>query len=514
MSLNSSENDNTPDSQVDGPASVNPEAAPEAQSDASRMKVIWLIALPFVLVLMAVAVGFTRRNEPIVAVPAAVKAPAADRASPRQFHVAVNGEPVNPGTPELPLDLNTALSANTPAGPGDTIWVHGGTYRGAYRSQLTGTADAPIVVRVVPGERAVIDTTDSKGDGLFVNGAWAWYWGFEILNSEANRLSKAQHNLDITRGTGVTSHAPGAKFINLIIHDMKIGLGLWASSPDSEVYGSLIYHNGFAADDRGHGHGIYAQNKTGTQHLTDNILFGGFSHGIHVYGSDAAHLDNLQLEGNVVFNSGVLDAYYQRNILIGGGRKAEKPRLVRNYTYYSPFKRGGENAVGYSAGCSDLHAKDNYFAHEGRYPLILENCDGVLEDNVMVGFVNDAFMARYAKNTYIRENPTGTKVIVRPNRYEPGRSNVIVYNWDDRPSVELDISATGLQKGQRYVIRDVQNYFGPPILTGTYDPGQAVQLPMTGDKATPPGGNVPSIPLHTGREFGVFIVEPTALPPR
>jgi hypothetical protein len=306
----------------------------------------------------------------------------------------------------------------------------------------------------------------------------------------------------------VTSHAPGAKFINLIIHDMKNGLGLWASSPDSEVYGSLIYHNGFTADDRGHGHGIYAQNRTGSQHIADNILFGGFSHGIHAYGSDAAYLNNINLEGNVVFNSAVLDSYYQRNILIGGGRKAEKPRLVRNYTYYSPFRRGGENAVGYSAGCADLFAKENYFAHPGRYPVILQNCDGVVEDNVMIGFVDNPFMARYAKNTYIRENPTGLKVIVRPNRYEPGRANIIVYNWDQRPSVSLDLSAAGLPPGKAYAIRDAQNYRGEPIVTGTYDSGQPVELPMSGVTAAPPGGNVPSIPAHTGREFGVFVVEP------
>jgi len=33
----------------------------------------------------------------------------------------------------------------------------------------------------------------------------------------------------------------------------------------------------------------------------------------------------------------------------------------------------------------------------------------------------------------------GTKVFVRPNRYESGRANIVVYNWDNSPKVSVDV---------------------------------------------------------------------------
>ena len=45
---------------------------------------------------------------------------------------------------------------------------------------------------------------------------------------------------------------------------------------------------------------------------------------------------------------------------------------------------------------------------------------------------------------------------VRPNRYQPGRAHVIVYNWDLQPQVSVDLSMAGLGSGQRFEIRDVQ----------------------------------------------------------
>ena len=71
-----------------------------------------------------------------------------------QYHVAPDGHVSAPGTLREPLSLTRALSAAGPARPGDTIWLHRGTYPGAYTSTLTGQPDKPIIVRQWPGERA------------------------------------------------------------------------------------------------------------------------------------------------------------------------------------------------------------------------------------------------------------------------------------------------------------------------------------------------------------------------
>ena len=51
------------------------------------------------------------------------------------------------------------------------------------------------------------------------------------------------------------------------------------------------------------------------------------------------------------------------------------------------------------------------------------------------------------------------KVLVRPNKYEPGRANLCVYNWASQKAVDADLSAVGLKTGDRYAVRDVQNFF-------------------------------------------------------
>src|SRR5205085_10031094 len=113
-------------------------------------------------------------------------------------------------------------------------------YSGAFTSNLTGTATAPITVRQYPGERATIDGAPSPTLGTFVvMGAWTTYMGFEIMNSYPNRV------VDINgRGTGLDVYGPNTKFINLIVHDAQVGVGFWTPAVNSELYGNIIYNNG------------------------------------------------------------------------------------------------------------------------------------------------------------------------------------------------------------------------------------------------------------------------------
>jgi uncharacterized protein YkwD len=86
--------------------------------------------------------------------------------------------------------------------------------------------------------------------------------------------------------------------------------------------------------------------------------------------------------------------------------------------------------------------------------------------------------------------PTGVKIAVRPNQYEQGRANIVVYNWDRQSSVEVDVSQI-IQRGARYEARNVLDYFGAPVVSGAYD-GRPISLPMTG--------------TTTGPEFNAFVL--------
>src|SRR6185436_10379250 len=135
-------------------------------------------------------------------------------------------------------------------------------YRGPFTSILVGSASTPVIVRQYPGERAVIDGSPSLSPPLTVYGSYVWFWGLEVMNSDPQRVSVQTGSAptDLKRGIGLWVEAPHSKFINMVVHDTAQGFGFWTPASDTEIYGSIIYSNGWDAPDRGHGHGIYVQN--------------------------------------------------------------------------------------------------------------------------------------------------------------------------------------------------------------------------------------------------------------
>lgn len=420
-----------------------------------------------------------------------------------QWYVASNGSASNSGAIGAPITLDKALSSSSPARPGDTVWLRGGTYSGSYTSNLTGTASAPIIVRAYPGERVVLDANNaaakSSGVVLTVLGGNTYFWGFEITSSDPARPDSGGPN----QPNGVyLSTSQNIKFINLVIHDLPgQGMGLWAENTDAEVYGCLVYYNGTNHWD----HGIYLQNKTGTKTIADNIVFNQASHGLHAYGSDVAFLDNITMTGNTVFESGGLLGGAERNILLGGLSVAHNPIVTNNYTYFRGSE--GNSNVGYSAGTVNAQIKNNYFIAGNAAERFNIDAAAVVTGNTFIGATDpDTLPSRYPSNTYMASRPTsGSNVFVRANKYETGRANITVYNWAKASSVSVDLSTSGLVSGDAFEIRDVQNYFGNPVVTGTYT-GGAVSVPMTGLPVAAPKGSGLVYPTHTAPQFNAFVV--------
>ena len=421
------------------------------------------------------------------------------------FYVAPNGSASGSGSVSSPWNLQTALNQPSAVHAGDTIWLRGGTYTGHFTSNLNGSSSSPIVVRQYAGERATIDGYDgttSTDPALTVDGSYTWFWGFEVTNSSPNRTTNNGGNTPPPgRGPGFYLGAPGIKLINLIVHDTSQGLDVWEAATDAEVTGNIIYYNGW--DDlgtRGSGHGIYTQNLTSTKHFNDNVLFEGFSYGIHAY-AEGGHLDNLQFQGNTSFDNGGLShvSGYAANLLVGGTENtAQNPVLLDNYTY---FPSGGKYSnLGYEAGCSNATVTGNYFA--GGQSLKLVNCTNVtMTGNIFYGTYSGFTSSQYPSNTYYSSAPTGTQVFLRPNAYEPGRANITVYNWDHDATVNVDVSSL-IATGSYYTVYDAQNPFGAPVLSGTYD-GNSIALPMTG--LTPAAPVAWPAPAPSGPEFNAFI---------
>jgi hypothetical protein len=471
-----------------------------------------------------------------------------------EFHVAADGQSKGAGSKESPWDLQTALNNQSGIKPGDTVWLYDGVYRGGFECRLNGSKDAPVTLRAASGERVIIDCRprDEKDSGIFnLNGDWTVLWGVEFTCSDPKRKTAMTGSwpADLKRG-GVYSRGSHNKLINLLIHDTG-GVGFWGSEESGvggEVYGCLVYYNGWAGPDRGHGHAIYAQNARSVKRIEDNILFSQFSHGLHCYGSEKAKLSGFHVEGNVSFNNGCLVRPDSRTsgLFLGGSTPVEKVRIENNFTY------GGNGLkLGYAGNVVSHNAvvKGNYFQGTvqmiGMSGLIFSN-NTVVAPGTMVEFQTggaDASGQQWDNNRYFRtkveyaaftisrpdaklagltfpdwQSSTGfdressyvekqsdaDKIVVRPNRYDPGRAHVIVYNWMRKDAVELDLKGV-LRLGAKFVLQSAQDFHGPVVVWGVYE-GKPVMLPMrTAKPAQPVGMDDYALPV-TEPEFGVYVL--------
>ena len=466
-----------------------------------------------------------------------------------EFYASPSGSPLGDGSRSKPWDLQTALSQPAPVTPGSTIWLRGGRYTGGtdragFLSKLTGTADAPIVVRQAPGERSIVTNS------LDVTGSYTWFWGFDVTSARQAATGTDYEYL-------VGGHAgTGNRLINLVIHDgANTGVAsftpLYTTATQTTIYGCLIYNNGthFNLD-----HGLYLQNDvaTGTVTVTDNIVFNNEAFGLHVYSAPAdGRLSGLDIEGNVLFGNGSISTPVNRNneILIGGTPAANDIVVRNNFTYreaaagFSPYKVAAE--IGYIDGSKtngDVVLENNYFVG-GFY--INRWASGTVRGNLVYDYTgpmvltdssvsgqtwsDNRFYGGSTRSTWQHapnapaafrtwEAQTGltdvgryegsgappTLVIVRPNQYEAGRANIIVYNWAQQSTVSVDLSAV-LNPGDRYVVQNAQDFYGSPVASGTYQ-GGSIQLPMAGITPPAPVGRAYSPPPVTGPTFNVFVV--------
>ncbi len=461
-----------------------------------------------------------------------------------------NGSASGDGSFAKPWDLATALDGPAQVTPGSTIWLRGGTYADGpylghgYLSNLTGTPDAPIVVRQYPGERATITKF------LFIRGAYTWYWGFEVVHPAPQ----------VGFAFGINTRGPGTKFINLVIHDASAsGIFIGPEATDAEVYGTISYNNG-RTDNQDHG--IYCQSQSSTL-LKDNIVFDNWAFGIHCYSGTGPYLQNIRLEGNAAFNNYVWGSPSGADIYIGGLFPASGVVVDQNYTYRTQFSNSKVADVGYFKVVNgDLVLTNNHFiggwirvgawvrATVTGNTLFNFTTGGMLwnigdlgahawRGNTFVGdstarawlYTTDGSDSTTAGNdtipvndvtsfsgwrtvtglanpgTYSGSVPTQNKVVLRPNRYEPGRANIIVYNWDQQGTVSVDVSGI-LNPGDRYVVQHAQDFYGAPIVSGIYTRGP-IQLPMVSiAPPTPLGVTTEPAPV-TGPVFNVFVLVKT-----
>jgi hypothetical protein len=460
-----------------------------------------------------------------------------------EFFASPTGSPSGDGSFEHPWDLATALGNPAAVTPGSTIWLRGGIYTNpadprGFESTLAGTADAPIVVRQYPGERATVTNT------LLVTGPYTWFWGFEVTQP-APQPQEALH--------GVNVHGAGTKLINLVVHDATDdGIFIWPQATGAEVNGSIVYNNGRTDNLT---HGIYCKSGAATLLLQDNIVFDNWASGFHCYANDGPYIQNIDLEGNVAFNNYVWGVPWDTDILVGGVFPASGITVNENYTYRTnntdptgtvPTQTAdiGSNVV----TNQDLVCTNNYFVggwwQVGAWTTatVTGNTIYNFTTGPLVGTLGTAGNQTWSENTffgdptalawrhdsndvttfdgwltetgfadpgtYAGSAPTGLKIVVRPNQYERGRANIIVYNWAQQSTVSVAVSGT-LRIGDRYVVQNAEDFYGPPVVSGTYT-GGPLQLPIASITPPSPVGVATAQPAPvTGPTFNVYVLMKT-----
>lgn len=467
-----------------------------------------------------------------------------------EFFVSPIAGSTGNGSVKSPWTLQVALGHPAAVRPGDTIWLKGGIYHppdsNGFSSKLTGTADQPIIVRALNGEQPAVDGKGSEY-ALIVRGAYAWFWGIEVLDSSANRnatLSDGSH----PNAYGVAIYGPGVRCINMIIHDTAQGISAFNEAADSEYYGNLVYYNGYRAPDRPHGHGLYLQNSTGRKLVEDNIVGDNFDEGIQIYGSAKAELSGFRVLGNILYNTSPFpDSNYQYNLIVAGGAVRRDIEIDNNFSYFTPERDYGFVAFGEYTPGIDMTIKDNIFV--GGYvgvaakaqlgplvftgntvyvrPTALYSASVDLPEGSTYTWNNNRYFGlnRFysrrslsfaewqqntgfdSKGTFQPGAPTGVWIHVRKNRYENRRANIVVYNWDSSREATVDVSSV-LATGDKYVVKDAQNFLAAPVAAGAYS-GKPITIPLTPKGKSSPLG-IPA-PAHTGPRFSVLVLLPDGI---
>jgi hypothetical protein len=384
-----------------------------------------------------------------------------------------------------------------------------------FHALMVGTPDNPILVRQMPGERAILN------GALQVNSPYTWFWGFEITEPD--------DRANTTRArSSVTAQAPGARFINLHVHRGAQAFALWSSAPDSEVYGCIMHDWGYDAEDRGHGHGIYTQNDHGMKWLVDNVMFHGYGWNLHAY-TEGGEVFNYYIEGNFSFSAGMKKpGQVTDNWLIMTMKPAHRMYFLNNLGYHPDVFSRGVRFISWGYD-TELVLCGNYFLGSAQAMILGRWQSVTCRDNFFWAterLVNaspadpanhpDAYV--WDGNTYVLPGdgkafrfhgshgdfgdwkqwsgfdahgrleggtagrPEGTRVFVRPNLYEAGRAHIGVLNWAHQATVDADFSSF-LKAGQPFQVFHVAE-MSEPVISGRYE-GRPVALPRRGVPYSP-----------------------------
>lgn len=357
------------------------------------------------------------------------------------WYVSPQGQADNPGTADAPWDLASTLEGRRGVRPGDTIYLLEGTYRrrpnAMFDVRLEGTEENLIQIRPVPGQRVAID----GGLSILRPSKRVWIRDLEVFVSEplpSGPVAAGSKSTNLRRPAGGLSMQGGAdcKYINLVIHHCNQAISCWKGEINPEIYGCVLYENGWLSVDRGRGHCVYTQNDLGIKTISNCIMTCPYDgcYTIHAYGADQASVNNYLLTENICYGKGPF--------LVGGATPSQGIRVHHNILY------GVDMQVGYTAPYN-------------------EDCE--ILGNVVVNGTLEA--ARFRKMDW-KDNlvlptsgvvrPSEDRAILLPNRYDRNRAHLVLFNWRQVNTIEVETNRC-IEDGDTAELYDPEDLFGNPV---------------------------------------------------
>jgi len=123
-----------------------------------------------------------------------------------------------------------------------------------------------------------------------------------------------------------------------------------------------------------------------------------------------------------------------------------------------------------------------------------------------------------ANSTYTTNMPSSNVSFLRTNKYEVGRAHLVVFNWQSNSTVNVDLSGIGLAHGQRFEVRDAQDFLGTPVLTANYNASSpSIDISLLNTNISEVTGQIenqftfnPNV--HTAPLFNAFVILPLSQP--
>ena len=186
--------------------------------------------------------------------------------------------------------------------------------------------------------------------------------------------------------------------------------------------------------------------KTGRTRLVDNIFTNHKGFYMKFYAPVAMSSSAFELDGNFVYTPG------------------------------GPLWSGDRIQISSQSGV----VFTNNVLHRVEYRALAQG--GIPEGNLFVRAEASYNAPSRESNLFWKESDLSAeqpRVILRPNKSDPGRAHLAIINWSGAPHARVPFSSF-LAKGDRFELRVPSDYYGPPALLGTYD-GVAVDVPLTGE---------------------------------